>query len=130
MIGYAALKAGILLDKNNYLDFGLNILIESTARDNHFKEKLVLCNEFTSLSHIYHRIYLITKNEIFEDRSSYWKDKSLELFWNRYQKHQRGHTDDFFEDSSLFIGCPGFFLSLIAWEYSDYENDWIKCLLL
>ena len=130
MIGYAALKAGILLHNSKYVDWGMNILTESTYRDSHYGENLVLCHGFTSLSHVYHSIYTKTGNKIFEVRSSHWRNKSLSLFEHRYQKYKKEGKDSFFENPSLFFGVSGFFLSLISWERNEGTNDWMKCLLL
>lgn len=61
MIGYSLLKSRILLKNNTYYNRGIDILLESIYRDNHYNEKLILCHGFPSLSHIYEQIYRITK---------------------------------------------------------------------
>lgn len=129
MISYAIYKAGILLGKTDYSEYGIRILTETTYRINHYKEKLVLCHGFTSLSYIYNQIYYRTQNEIFKNRSLYWNNEAIDLFLLRYKRHKKGMKDDFFEDASLFMGYPGYFLSLISWGNNNMDN-WTSCLLL
>lgn len=129
MIGYASYKAGILLQEKKYTDYGLNILLESTSRDSHFKDKLVICHGYPSLAHIYRHIYFETQNKIFWDRSTYWRKKSVSLFRSRYENYLESSKDEYFENPSLFYGFSGFFLSELAFENEHYIN-WTNCLLL
>lgn len=131
MAGYAIYKAGIVLRNKEYAYYGMKILIETVDRENHFKEKLVLCHGFTSMSYIYRHIYNITGNNIFKTRSLYSQRQAIDLFFLRYKKYKEGIVDSFFEDTSLFAGYTGYFLSLITWYTNDDKmNNWLSCLLL
>jgi len=129
MVGYAIYKAGMLLNIPRYVVYGMDILVASTFRGNNFKDKLVLCHGFTSLFYIYHCIYHKTKNEIFKIRSLHWKNKAIELFSLRYKKYLKCGEDDFFENSSLFFGYPGFFLTL-SHDENNFGKDCLNCLML
>ncbi len=132
MASYAIYKAGIVLRNRGYADYGMKILIETVNRDNLFKEKLVLCHGFPSMSHIYKHIYSKTGNKIFETRSLYSQKQAMDLFLLRYEKYQEeAIVDSFFEEPSLFAGYTGYFLSLIAWNTNNNKmNNWLNCLLL
>ncbi|WP_106831616.1 lanthionine synthetase LanC family protein [Parabacteroides pacaensis] len=129
MVGYALLKAGIILRNEYYFHYGEKILIDTIPRENQFKEKLILCHGFTSLAYIYENVYYKTKNNIFKTRSIYYQKKSIELFEVRYQKYIYDNNDIFFKNPSLFAGYSGFFLSLLSWNY-NHVNNWLNCLLL
>lgn len=130
MIGYSLLKSGILLKNKTYYNRGIDILLESIYRDNHYNEKLILCHGFPSLSHIYEEIYRITKNELFKNKSIFYKNISMQIFNNKYREYQSKHNDIFFTNPSIFTGFTGFLISLIKWNTNQTNDNWLKCLLL
>lgn len=130
MIAYAILKAGLLLNDNYYQNFAIQILLETLHRKNYHQDRFVLCHGYTSLPFIYQSIYNYTGEKCFENQSSIWNTKTIDLFDSFLsQKNSCVNFNIFQDNSSLFYGFSGLLLSLITWENSD-SNKWVSCLLL
>ncbi|MGV8090707.1 MAG: lanthionine synthetase LanC family protein [Mangrovibacterium sp.] len=130
MAAYALLKAGFLLRQRRYYALSLKILQDTLKCEKTHPDALVLCHGYTSLVHIYDQVFRITGNNVFHEKAEYWESKSIQNFekcWSDYRI--TNNYSGFFENPSLFLGVPGFFLSLLAWNNSIYDR-WVKCLLL
>jgi hypothetical protein len=131
MIAYAVLKSGILLKDEMYQNQAMSILSQTLERDDFHPQNLTLCHGHISLSHIYHKIFELTDDKRFQQKSEHWKIMSTEVFHKLYQEYSTEVLHkDFFENSSLFHGIPGYYLSLFAWKDSQRYGDWLNCLLL
>jgi len=128
---YAIFKAGKLLDNSTYLNFGLNALIKTTYRNDIHADSFSLCHGFASLICVYNELFAMTGNVRFRDTSNKWKNKAFSLFKKEYKTNNLNlnNSKSFIEDSSLFIGFPGFFLPLF-FSKDRMLNEWQKCLLL
>ncbi len=129
MGGYALLKAGVTLRKKEYVQFAKYVLHGTINRTISQKENLCLCHGYTSLVHIYKKIYNITQESIFLSVSEYWKKKTLQSYRDKWQNVEKKiECDIFFTDLSLFIGVSGLLMSIATWENED--SKWINCLLV
>ena len=129
MAAYALLKAGLLLQKNEFIEIAKSTLKATINRAETQKEELCLCHGYTSLSHIYKQVFLFTQDLTYLNASNRWKEKAINTYyknWIEYKKNLDHKT--FFENPSLFMGVPGILISIITWETGD--ERWLKCLLI
>jgi lantibiotic modifying enzyme len=130
MIGYGILKAGFLLNNNDYMSYGEILLTETLKRKNHHDDHLILCHGYTSLSHVYNCVYQLTGEKCFRQQAEKWQQASILSFENSYHKNMNLVKYNYFkQDASLFFGFSGFFMSLLDWEYNA-NNQWKNCLLI
>jgi hypothetical protein len=133
MAGYAILKAGKILKNDDYYNYAIKILENTLLQEYVHTQKLVLCHGYTSLSHIYIKIFQITGIDIFLQKADYWEKVAKKEFLDSYKQFQEsGYLGDYFENPSLFFGFPGFILSVLKWEKGNQseKEDWLDCLLL
>lgn len=131
MIAYALLKVGILFENGLYYNHAMRVLNDTLLQRYLHDQTLVLCHGYTSLSHIYSKIFLLTKESQFKNRSEEWREKASLSFDFLYGKYlETGENSGFFENPSLFYGISGYFLSELMWTKLFIDDSWLDCLLL
>lgn len=130
MIGYAILKTASIFKNTKYFDYAVRILNDTLLQQHKHSQKLVLCHGYTSLSHIYSKIYELTERNVFKDKAEEWRLKSIQTYTLGYHEYlKNGINKDFYENVSLFYGFPGFIMSDLLWK-KKLDNTCFDCLFL
>lgn len=134
-IAYSLWYAGNMMDKKDWIEKGMNILIDSTKR-NSLTDNLVydagICHGSSGIAMIFRKMYLNTCMDIFLQASDYWVNKTI-AFSNSEDglAGYRSHTTDGYlnHDFSLLTGVPGVGLMLISYLFKD-QQKWDEMFLL
>ena len=133
-IGMALWQAGKAIDKTEWKDKGLDILLQSTIRRNYNEDFVVdtgICHGSASIALIYRRIYLETHREEFKEATLYWISQTLDLshFEDGLAGYKTYLASGWECNYALLMGISGIGLVLLSYLEGD-EQAWDEMLLL
>ncbi|MCL2651257.1 MAG: lanthionine synthetase C family protein [Candidatus Azobacteroides sp.] len=133
-IGVALWQTGKVLEKSEWKDKGLEILLQSTKRRNYNESFVVdagICHGSAGIAMIYRRMYLETGRDEFKDAIQYWINQTLNF--SRFEDSLAGYKthllNGWINDYSLLTGISGIGLVLMSCLFED-EQTWDEILLL
>lgn len=133
-MAFALLHCGNALNNPEWTNKGIEIASKSTKRtiENAGCVDAPFCHGTVGLVHLYHRIYKLTKNEIFKDAAQYWIDNTLNNFYKPgegaggYMFHSFNEERNSFEmvpEYSLLEGSAGIALVFLSYAF-DIKPEW------
>ena len=133
-IGMALWQAGKAIDKTEWKDKGLEILLQSTQRrsfdETHVKDAGI-CHGSAGIALIYRRMFLETRCEEFREAAQYWVNHTLQF--SRFEDGLAGYKtlkkDGWICNYSLLGGISGVGLVLLSY-IEDSQQDWDEMFLL
>ena len=133
-IGLALWNAGKAIDKVEWKEKGLEVLLHSTQRRT-FDESLVvdagICHGSVGIVMIYRRIFFETLCEEFKNASEYWITQTLH--YSRFENGLIGYKafikGEWVCDYSFLMGVSGIGLVLLSFLQDDQQN-WDEMFLL
>ena len=133
-IGMALRQAGKALEKKEWKEKGLDILLQSTERRNLIENCVwdaVICHGSAGIAMIFRRMYLETKEDAFKETTRYWINQTLNF--SRFEDGLAGYKtffkDEWKCDYSLLMGISGIGLMLLSYLEDD-QQKWDEMLLL
>jgi len=133
-IGMALWQAGKAMEKTEWKDKGLEILLQSTKRRN-FNESYVqdagICHGSAGIAMIFRRMYLETYKDEFIEASHYWIGQTLNFscFEDGLAGYKARYTDEWKCDYSLLMGISGIGLMLMSYLEDD-QQTWDELFLI
>ena len=133
-IGLALWQAGKAIDKIDWRNKGLEILLQSTQRRN-LRENSVMdaeiCHGSAGIAMIYRRMYLEAGRNEFLEAISYWIQQTLNFscFEDGLAGYKRFEKEGWKNDYSLLTGIAGIGLVLLSY-IEDNQQDWDELFLL
>ncbi|MDR0230817.1 MAG: lanthionine synthetase C family protein [Dysgonamonadaceae bacterium] len=134
-IGVALWQAGKVLNKTEWKEKGLKVLLQSTQRRNlveNYVQDAGICHGSAGIAMIYHRMYFETHCDEFKDATYYWLNQTLNFscFEDGLAGYktfmQNGWKCD---DYSLLTGISGIGLVLMSCISTDLQT-WDEMFLL
>jgi len=134
-IGLALWQAGNVLEKTEWEEKGLNILIQSTKRkilSDTFILDAGICHGSAGITMIYRRMYLETGIKEFKEAQEYWKNQTLNFSQFKdglvgYKTFEKDKWNS--NDYSLITGISGIGLVLLSC-LDNNKQDWDEIFLL
>ena len=133
-IGLALWQAGKAVQKKEWEEKGLHILLQSTQRKDladNFVVDTELCHGSAGISMIFRRMFLETKQQEFAEAASYWLDQTLKLdtFNDGLAGYKTFIISEWKCNYSLLTGISGTGLMLLTSLHED-EQNWDELFLL
>lgn len=126
--GYAMYKAGVMLNNQEILREGIEIVEKTLSRTDCIDNDFTLCHGYPSIFYIFYKLYQITNDSKFLFAFELWQSKAKTTFEQGLRTPNKFNVN-FWGNASLFYGFPGFFLPLLSSGNTNF-NYWDKCLLL
>lgn len=136
-IGFALLHAGRVLDKKEWIGEAFQIFEHASKRRDLVKNRLMdasFCHGTAGVAHIFNRLYIDTKIDLFKDAFDYWIEETLKMA--KFEdglagfKHYSGLEQGYWRNDYGFLeGIAGIGLTLIS-KVSDIEPAWDELFLL
>ena len=127
---YTLLKAAYALDRKDLEELAFEIIDRTLNRTDIDVDELNLCHGYISVSVLFQKLYNLTGQARFDELSKKWHSQAEEVFKKGYAEYQEtGKHSEYFEETSLFMGFPAFFLSMLQQE-GKIDDKWCNCLML
>jgi|GEM_PF-3466844 lantibiotic modifying enzyme len=128
--GYMLLQAGIVTNDESLKEASLSFLLEICKRTDCREGNLTLCHGLISVSHLFYKIFWLSKEMAFKQASVFWLHKTYTLINEKIKDGSlQDDKQDLINEYSLLYGYPGLALSLIS-QTTGHEVLWDECLLL
>lgn len=135
-VAYSIYVAGKTLNRKEWIEKGMHILIDSTERKNaneNYVADAGLCHGSAGIAMVYKRLFLETENQLFLETSRFWLNQTL-LFSNHADglsgyKSYRGRDKESECDYSLLSGISGIGLMYTSYLMRD-KQTWDEMFLL
>ena len=127
--------AGKVLDRKQWKDDGLEMLLKTTSLRDPVKQNIhdaTLSNGSAGIAHIYSRMYHETGNDLLKEAAKFWFDETLNFsrFPNGLAGYRTAIGHHRYVNLSCFLnGVSGTGLALIS-AVSELQPEWDECLLL
>lgn len=130
MSSYAILKAGVLINNDEYYQFGLNKLVSTVKRNmNSNSNDIGLCCGLSSIPIVYKAAYSLTGNDILSHASETWRKNASSLFEKLISEtFDTNIVPPYARNPSLYYGVPGVFLSHLF--FTSNISNWTSLLLI
>lgn len=133
-VGIALWQAGKVLKKMEWQEKGLEILLQSTRRQQYsetFVDEAGICHGSTGIVLIYRRMFFETHYNEFKEAVLYWLNRTLKF--SNYEDGLAGYKtlvkNKWICDYSLLTGIAGIGLVLLSYLENDLQN-WDEMMLL
>lgn len=127
---YTLLKTACVLERKDLEDLAFETIDRTLKRTDIIIDDLSLCHGYISVSVLFQKLYNLTSQTRFDELSKKWLSQAEEVFKKQYAEYQEnGQHASYFEETSLFMGFPAFFLSMLQQE-GKIDNKWCNCLML
>ena len=133
-IGIALWQAGKAVDKTEWKNKGLEILLQSVQRRNlaeNYVQDAGICHGCAGIAMIYHRLFLETRRNEFREITYHWLKQTLDF--SRFEDGLAGYKslilNRWEHDYSLLMGISGIGLMLLS-LLEDDKQDWDEMFLL
>ena len=133
-IGVALWHAGKAVDKAEWKEKGLEVLLQSTQRRSYNDSRIVdagICHGSAGVAMIFRRIYFETHREEFKEAYRYWVNQTLNF--SRFEDGLAGYKslvkDGWKCDYSLLTGISGIGLVFLSYLQDD-QQEWDELFLL
>jgi len=133
-IGSALWQAGKTLSKIEWMNKGLEILLESTQRQS-INENSVqdagICHGSAGIAMVYRRMYLETSIDEFNEATKYWINQTLNFsyFSDGLAGYKTFEKNGCKLDYSLLSGISGIGLVLLSYKENDLQT-WDELFLI
>jgi len=135
-IAYSIWYAGKAIDKKDWINLGMNILLNSIERkdtNTNFVSDAGLCHGSAGIAMVYNRLFLETANPVFLEASHYWIKQTLMFATYAdglagYKSYQGQHKESEC-DYNLLTGISGIGLMLLSYLLND-KQKWDEMFLL
>ena len=133
-IGIALWQAGKAIDKPEWKEKGLEIILKSTQRRNYNDSMVIdagICHGTAGIAMLFRRMYLETGRNEFKEATSYWIQQTLNFsnFEDGLVGYKTLLRDGWICDYSLLTGIAGVGLVLFSYLENDLQN-WDELFLL
>ncbi len=134
----AMLNTAKIFGFNEFEEISKDTLVFCSKKRNNidiFVDNPAICHGIAGIAHIFKRIWLNTKNEVFLVASNHWYKELMKLSNHKdglagfKNFHLKGQERIWFNSTNILEGISGIGLSLINY-LSDIEPTWDECLLL
>ncbi|MBW6483316.1 MAG: lanthionine synthetase C family protein [Vicingaceae bacterium] len=137
-IGYAILKAGILIANNGHIQYGskiLNSLTEKTIDDYTVGVKDAgFCHGASGVSHLFYKAFKYTKDINYFKSSEYWMSIALQMKnekkgYSKYTFLENKNKWIYEPSNGLLEGSSGIGLCMVS-HFEEIDPTWDLCFLL
>ena len=133
-IGLALWQAGKVVQKTEWKEKGLHILLQSTQRRDlaeNFVVDAELCHGSAGICMIFRRMFLETNRSEFAEAAAYWLNQTLKFstFEDGLAGYKTFVVNEWKCNDSLLMGISGIGLMLLSYLHED-EQKWDEMLLL
>jgi hypothetical protein len=134
-VAYVIYQAGETFEDNYLKNLAIEILEASTKRKDVKDTKLFdfgLCHGVAGVTHIYYKVWQITKLPVFKRANEYWlsqlllpaADNNFVPYYEKYYPPNR----TFMKSHSFLEGAVG--IAMVLLSYTTENTDWDYCLML
>lgn len=129
--GYAILKAGKIIQNQEFKETGISILDNTLKRNDFAKKDLSLCHGAPCIAYIYHKAWLVTGKNRYQDRSEFWVEETKQMMGKHVKKEvsEIRKMENFSKNQSLIYGYPGMHLALNTIK-GNVSSEWDSWMLL
>jgi exonuclease III len=133
-VAYSVWYAGKVVNKQSWIDKGMNILIHSTNRINLIKNHVIdagICHGSIGIAMMYRKIFIETNNLLFLEAARYWIKETLHfsVFQDGLAGYKTYKGENFSCDYSMLTGVSGIGIMFISYLMNDQQN-WDEMFLL
>lgn len=133
-VSFAIWYAGKIVNRNDWMKKGMNILLQSTKRSSLIEKSVVdagICHGSVGIAMIYRRMYLETANVVFLDAANDWVMQTLNYanFPDGLAGFKTKVGEKWNRDYILLTGITGIGLMFMSYLLND-KQDWDEMFLL